>query len=199
MRTLPVALGLLLAAHTAHGRAYPPPRSVLNSYAVGSTIWQNNNPTTDAYVTLATFGNLAGSTVSQTFNRDGFYEVSAASGLYDVQYLIIPPGGTIEGVTGTRSDGVHVNQSAWGVNYLASNPPTGSITITNGQTAIPAGEAVDLQYLAHDDDKDIKTVVVEIRTRDGLEFSAWSELYLSLIHISEPTRLRRISYAVFCL
>src|SRR5660398_332298 len=24
-------------------------------------------------------------------------------------------------------------------------------------------------------------------------------LYLSLIHISEPTRLRRISYAVFCL
>ena len=23
--------------------------------------------------------------------------------------------------------------------------------------------------------------------------------YLSLIHISEPTRLRRISYAVFCL
>src|SRR5660398_311346 len=25
------------------------------------------------------------------------------------------------------------------------------------------------------------------------------ELFLSLIHISEPTRLRRISYAVFCL
>src|SRR5665809_168989 len=25
------------------------------------------------------------------------------------------------------------------------------------------------------------------------------EMYLSLIHISEPTRLRRISYAVFCL
>jgi len=24
-------------------------------------------------------------------------------------------------------------------------------------------------------------------------------IYLSLIHISEPTRLRRISYAVFCL
>ena len=24
-------------------------------------------------------------------------------------------------------------------------------------------------------------------------------LWLSLIHISEPTRLRRISYAVFCL
>src|SRR5660398_295030 len=27
----------------------------------------------------------------------------------------------------------------------------------------------------------------------------WSVLVLSLIHISEPTRLRRISYAVFCL
>ena len=26
-----------------------------------------------------------------------------------------------------------------------------------------------------------------------------SDYYLSLIHISEPTRLRRISYAVFCL
>src|SRR5665648_639448 len=27
----------------------------------------------------------------------------------------------------------------------------------------------------------------------------WSNLYLSLIHISEPTRLGMISYAVFCL
>src|SRR5660398_296213 len=33
-----------------------------------------------------------------------------------------------------------------------------------------------------------------------LEEKAWTvDLYLSLIHISEPTRLRRISYAVFCL
>ena len=32
------------------------------------------------------------------------------------------------------------------------------------------------------------------------QFSALcGELHLSLIHISEPTRLRRISYAVFCL
>src|SRR5665809_114006 len=31
----------------------------------------------------------------------------------------------------------------------------------------------------------------------GLELGA--DDYLSLIHISEPTRLRRISYAVFCL
>ena len=31
---------------------------------------------------------------------------------------------------------------------------------------------------------------------EGREVAA---LYLSLIHISEPTRLRRISYAVFCL
>ena len=27
----------------------------------------------------------------------------------------------------------------------------------------------------------------------------WLQVFLSLIHISEPTRLRRISYAVFCL
>src|SRR5660397_233454 len=37
----------------------------------------------------------------------------------------------------------------------------------------------------------LKTVVVP--------FVLWSSIYLSLIHISEPTRLRRISYAVFCL
>ena len=34
------------------------------------------------------------------------------------------------------------------------------------------------------------------RLRDRLE---WEGNILSLIHISEPTRLRRISYAVFCL
>src|SRR5660397_46613 len=30
-------------------------------------------------------------------------------------------------------------------------------------------------------------------------YNLWVILTLSLIHISEPTRLRRISYAVFCL
>ena len=30
-------------------------------------------------------------------------------------------------------------------------------------------------------------------------FISYYDYYLSLIHISEPTRLRRISYAVFCL
>ena len=34
---------------------------------------------------------------------------------------------------------------------------------------------------------------------EGLELGADDYLGLSLIHISEPTRLRRISYAVFCL
>src|SRR5660398_241874 len=38
---------------------------------------------------------------------------------------------------------------------------------------------------------------------DDIVFAAalhrFHELLLSLIHISEPTRLRRISYAVFCL
>src|SRR5660397_257228 len=33
----------------------------------------------------------------------------------------------------------------------------------------------------------------------GDEIVADATLHLSLIHISEPTRLRRISYAVFCL
>src|SRR5450756_3030164 len=32
-----------------------------------------------------------------------------------------------------------------------------------------------------------------------IDEDAWSTLYLSLIHISEPTRLGMISYAVFCL
>src|SRR5660398_233436 len=40
-------------------------------------------------------------------------------------------------------------------------------------------------------------------TKDGLGSyltdAKMMTLYLSLIHISEPTRLRRISYAVFCL
>src|SRR5660398_300357 len=45
------------------------------------------------------------------------------------------------------------------------------------------------------------------RFREDAKFSTWLHRivvntaydYLSLIHISEPTRLRRISYAVFCL
>src|SRR5660397_282638 len=36
-------------------------------------------------------------------------------------------------------------------------------------------------------------------TKQKIEKSVWNALGLSLIHISEPTRLRRISYAVFCL
>src|SRR5659263_145784 len=37
----------------------------------------------------------------------------------------------------------------------------------------------------------------DFRSRLGEE--RWKELFLSLIHISEPTRLGMISYAVFCL
>ena len=33
----------------------------------------------------------------------------------------------------------------------------------------------------------------------GFPFFYWYQLLLSLIHISEPTRPRLISYAVFCL
>src|SRR5660398_208447 len=36
-------------------------------------------------------------------------------------------------------------------------------------------------------------------TRDPVSGARNAGMYLSLIHISEPTRLRRISYAVFCL
>src|SRR5665809_125715 len=46
-----------------------------------------------------------------------------------------------------------------------------------------------------------KTGPLALRTRDLSEvlFVTLSSVVLSLIHISEPTRLRRISYAVFCL
>ena len=43
----------------------------------------------------------------------------------------------------------------------------------------------------------IKTVVLE-REEEGYRVEG-EHLYLSLIHISEPTRLGMISYAVFCL
>src|SRR5660398_115388 len=45
-------------------------------------------------------------------------------------------------------------------------------------------------------------ICVNVHTRPGDEALAHAQghvLDLSLIHISEPTRLRRISYAVFCL
>ena len=42
--------------------------------------------------------------------------------------------------------------------------------------------------------------VKDIKLADqGLEKIEWAERRLSLIHISEPTRLLSISYAVFCL
>src|SRR5660398_241964 len=46
----------------------------------------------------------------------------------------------------------------------------------------------------HDDMEDL---LPRISAADLLVLA--TPLYLSLIHISEPTRLRRISYAVFCL
>ena len=36
-------------------------------------------------------------------------------------------------------------------------------------------------------------------TKAGVKEIDYKDVDLSLIHISEPTRLRRISYAVFCL
>ena len=40
---------------------------------------------------------------------------------------------------------------------------------------------------------------IKIAAKNVVKFKAGADLSLSLIHISEPTRLRRISYAVFCL
>src|SRR5660398_10412 len=40
---------------------------------------------------------------------------------------------------------------------------------------------------------------VGLAKRDGMITGVYTVFELSLIHISEPTRLRRISYAVFCL
>src|SRR5660397_271094 len=41
-------------------------------------------------------------------------------------------------------------------------------------------------------------VVIKLKSGYNVGFAP-EGLHLSLIHISEPTRLRRISYAVFCL
>src|SRR5660397_47477 len=42
-------------------------------------------------------------------------------------------------------------------------------------------------------------LTAECRLVKTVEFPVDTVYFLSLIHISEPTRLRRISYAVFCL
>ena len=56
-------------------------------------------------------------------------------------------------------------------------------------------DAVHVTIVYHEDYHEL---LEEIKKWEIL-FSENSDLILSLIHISEPTRLRRISYAVFCL
>ena len=58
---------------------------------------------------------------------------------------------------------------------------------------------VPIAYVPITDDENASGRVIEITLFDILKGDPSQHQYLSLIHISEPTRLRRISYAVFCL
>ena len=53
--------------------------------------------------------------------------------------------------------------------------------------------------MSEDDYDDEEEIILSELDDDELVEQMHDDLYLSLIHISEPTRLRRISYAVFCL
>ena len=62
------------------------------------------------------------------------------------------------------------------------------------------------QILIVEDDKELSQLFQKVLEKNGYQVKSASDgaqalevLDLSLIHISEPTRLRRISYAVFCL
>ena len=61
------------------------------------------------------------------------------------------------------------------------------------ESAISKAEVIDVKSVESDDIKFGATVEIED------DESGEKQLYLSLIHISEPTRPERISYAVFCL
>src|SRR5450756_2772762 len=65
--------------------------------------------------------------------------------------------------------------------------------LLHGLTGAPAR---DLWFLADYLSARGISVVAPLLTGHG---KTWKELELSLIHISEPTRLGMISYAVFCL
>ena len=60
----------------------------------------------------------------------------------------------------------------------------------------------EIPELAHRQLRQARLLLVRekrVLSRRNPELQIWSPLLLSLIHISEPTRLLSISYAVFCL
>ena len=61
------------------------------------------------------------------------------------------------------------------------------------------GGAPDLQGAQQDEGVGAAVAKTRYMEHPGLQLSDPSVEYLSLIHISEPTRPERISYAVFCL
>src|SRR5450756_2980550 len=65
----------------------------------------------------------------------------------------------------------------------------------------PRIKKADIQRLKHAWGFDLKWYLRFFKWFSGVIRGDWgpSLLYLSLIHISEPTRLGMISYAVFCL
>src|SRR5678815_3485354 len=82
----------------------------------------------------------------------------------------------------------------WGDNYFAVNDE-GNLSV---RPILGDPISIDIYKVV----QDLKSQRIEfpllIRFQDLLR-SRVTELYLSLIHISEPTRLLSISYAVFCL
>src|SRR5450759_3389773 len=58
-----------------------------------------------------------------------------------------------------------------------------------------AGSSGDIRYK----DRLLESISISGVSRDYAEFGGYKVEKLSLIHISEPTRLGMISYAVFCL
>src|SRR5660398_197085 len=79
-------------------------------------------------------------------------------------------------------------------------PPTGGASLAPPRSTARRGIA-HLREREHDPLSSTNSAGISRKKRLGglLPVFPYSARLLSLIHISEPTRLRRISYAVFCL
>src|SRR5678816_1533941 len=86
--------------------------------------------------------------------------------------------------------------------------PSGSMLFEYRLESVLGSGGFGMTYLAYDTNLELKVAIKEylpvelaVRALDGwiVPVSTGTEYNLSLIHISEPTRLLSISYAVFCL
>eukprot|EP00658_Telonema_sp_P-2_P046001 TRINITY_DN34073_c0_g1_i1.p1 TRINITY_DN34073_c0_g1~~TRINITY_DN34073_c0_g1_i1.p1 ORF type:complete len:150 (+),score=23.40 TRINITY_DN34073_c0_g1_i1:97-546(+) len=125
---------------------------------------------------------------------------SAASDVYKRQGIVIPPTPTqtftiVETPTMPRSHTVSVS--------AASNTPSHSYTLSHEPLltmTAPLKDRTDSQSLLSTSSTTTTyssdpTITASLVVSDDTT----TVLHLSLIHISEPTRLLSISYAVFCL